>query len=181
MLNIPNIFGSEVNYEYLELGAHAEHKLARFGSSKWKATAGIFTNRANLRLLEYKYFRGSDMYLFSDPLKSFQLLDKTMNTNNSFIQANYIHHFNGTILNKISLVKNLKVSLAGGAVTLSIPDQDFYHFEMFAGIEKVIRIKNQLFCLGIYAVTADNTLSSLDITLKISISDFSSYRRKWSY
>ncbi len=178
---LPNVFGSEVDFEYMELGANAEHKLARFGSSRWKVNAGLFTNKNNLRILEYNYFRESDMFFFSDPLKSFQLLDTTLNTSNSFIQANYIHHFNGTILNKIPLVKNLKISLAGGAGTLSIPDQDFYHFEMFAGIEKVIRIKKQLFRLGIYAVTADNTLSSPDITLKIGISDFNSYRRKWSY
>jgi len=178
---LPDIFGSEVNFEYFEIGAGAEHQLARFGSSRWKATAGLFTNKTNLRLPEYKYFRGSDLYFFSDPLKSFQLLGKTMNTNNSFIQANYIHHFNGTILNKIPLIKNLKISLAGGAGVLSIPEQDFYHFEMFAGIEKIIRIKKELFRLGLYAVTADNTLSSPNITFKIGISPFNSYTRKWSY
>jgi hypothetical protein len=64
---------------------------------------------------------------------------------------------------------------------MSIPKQDFYHFEMFAGIEKVIRIKKQLFRLGIYAVTADNTLSSPDITFKIGISPFDNYSKKWTY
>jgi len=178
---IPNLFGSEVNYDYLGIGASAEHKLARFGSSRWQVSGGMFANKTNLRILENKYFRGSDIYFFSDPLKSFQLLGKTLNTNSEFMQANYIHHFNGTILNKVPLIKYLKITLAGGAGAMSIPQQNFYHFEMFAGIERVIRIKKQLFRLGIYGVTADNTLSNPDITLKIGISPFNSYTKKWTY
>lgn len=178
---IPDIFQSEAAYEYFEIGAEAEQKLAYFGVSRWLINAGIFSNKNNLRLPDYKYFRGSDVFLFSDPLKSFQLLEKTMNTNNSYFHANYIHHFNGFITNKIPLIKHLKISIAGGGGILGIPKQDFFHAELFAGIEKVIRIKKELFRLGIYGVTSDNSFSAADFTLKIGISPFYYYKEKWNY
>ncbi len=179
---IPALFNSEVNFDYLELTFQGTLKLARMGTSNWRIRAGAFPNKHNLRLLEYKYFRGSDIIFFSDPVNSLQLLGPMMSTNNDFFQAGYIHHFNGSILNKIPLFKWLKLSIAGGAGVLAMATDQFFHMELYAGVEKQLRIDTQIFKIGLYAVSVDgNQLSIPSIRLKIGINSYDDYSEKWDY
>lgn len=178
---LPGIFGSEVNFDYMELGASDEMALGRFGTSMWNVLYGAFLNKSNLRLLEYKYFRGSDSWIFSDPTRSFQLVGITFNTANTFFRANYIHHFEGAFASKVPLVSKLKITGAAGGGVLMIPDADFYHTEFFVGVERVIRIREQLFRIGVFACTSASTLEGAKFYPKVGIGFFNTFTKKWSY
>lgn len=178
---VPDIFGSEVNFDYMELGSNDEMKIGRFGTSMWNVQFGWFINTRNLRLLEHKYFRGSDSFLFGDPTRSFQLVGLRLSTANTFFRANYVHHFEGAFASKIPLFAKLKIEGAAGGGILMIPDADFYHTEIFFGPERVIRIKQQLFRVGVYFCTSASNLEGAKFYPKIGVSFFNTFTKKWSY
>ena len=178
---IPNILNSEVNFDYVELGARDEFDVPRIGEGAWSILGGAFVNKASLRIAEYKYFRGSDYFFFSNPLSSFQLMGPTFLTPNSYFRGNYIHHFKGMFLNKIPLVNKLRLEEAAGGAFIMIPSENFYHQEIYVGLERAVRIKRQLFKFGLYAVTADSNIDAANYTLKFGISFWNTYTKKWSY
>jgi hypothetical protein len=178
---IPDIFNSEVNFDFVELGAKHEYDIPRIGSGNWNVQGGAFINKSSLRLLEHKYFRGSDKWFFSDPLSSFQLLGPTLSTPNAFYRAGMIHHFNGLFLNKIPLLNRLRITELVGVAYIAIPSQGFFHQEYFAGLEWPFRIKEQYFRLSVVAVTADSTLGKAQYTLKFGLSYWDTYRKRWNY
>jgi hypothetical protein len=178
---VPGMFGSEVNFDYIELKIHDDYQLPRFGTGEWTVQGGSFVNKSNLRLLEYKYFRGSDLIFFSDPNASFQLLDQVFLTPNAYYRGNYVHSFNGMFFNKIPLLNRLKLNELAGSAFIAIPSENFIHQEIFVGIQKQIRIKEQLFRLGAFLVTSDSNLDKANYTFKFGISYWNTYTKKWSY
>lgn len=178
---IPNAFGSEVNFDYLELGINHEFNIARIGNATWNVLTGSFVNQKNLRILEHRYFRGSDAGFFSDPVRSFQLLGPTLETSNYFFRANYMHQFEGLFFNKIPLLNRLKLTEAAGTGILIIPEKKFAHSEFYFGIQKPFRIKQQRFRIGIYAVTADSSLNKAVFTWKVGIQFYNNYSKRWSF
>jgi hypothetical protein len=178
---IPGLFNSEINFDYMEIGIKQEKELGRLGDMQWSFLAGSFLNKSNLRILEHRYFRGSDIIFFSDPVKSYQLLGPTLSTSNTFLRGNYFHHFNGILLNKIPLIKKLKLTEAIGGAFISIPSQDFHHAEFYAGIERTFRFKGELFRMGVYGCTADSTFNKPRLEFKLGINFFDPFHKKWQY
>ncbi len=178
---IPHVFSSEANFDYVEFQATHTLKMKSFGNSNFRFVAGTFLHKKDLRLIEHKFFRPSDIGYFSNPVNSLQLLDTSMNTSNSFLQANFIHHFNGFFLNKIWLISKLKLEETIGGGMLAIPNSNFAQVEFYAGLERKIRIKKQIFKFGLYAVAQDNSFSKSAIQIKWGINFYDVFRDKWDY
>ncbi len=178
---LPNVLSTQADFDYLELRANDEITLNTLGVSELKFISGMFLRKKDLRLIENRFFRTSDRYFFSNPTNSLQLLDTALNTSNSFIQFNYIHHFKGYFLNKVWLINKLKLEETIGGGFLIIPDANFAQVEFYAGLERKFRIRKEVFKLGIYAVTADNTFEKATINFKVGINFFNSFTQKWDY
>lgn len=178
---IPNVFGAQSNFDYLEVRVRDEIKLNSFGKAEWKFVAGSFLRKNDLRVIENRFFRPSDRYFFSNPVNTLQLLDTALNTNNSFIQLNFIHHFNGFFLNKVWLLNRLKLEETIGGSFLAIPDANFAQIEFYAGLERRIRIRKSLFKMGIYAVTQENSFSKASVNFKVGFNFYDAFRDRWDY
>ena len=178
---LPKLLGSEVNFDYLELGLNQKFTIPHLGDSKWNILMGSFINKNSLREIEWKYFRGSDEFIFSNPLLSFQLIESTLASEFSFIRGNYLHNFNGIIMNKIPLINKLKFQLSSGLGTLFIPKEDLSHFEIFFGIARPFKLFGELVKIGCYAVTSANTVNGANFTIKIGANMYNSFTKKWEY
>lgn len=178
---IPSIFAAQANFDFLELQVRDDIKLNSFGTTQWKLRAGTFLFKKDLRVIEHTFFRPSDRWFFSNPVNTLQLLDTALNTSNSYLQFNYIHHFNGFFLNKIWLINRLKLEETVGGSMLFIPDANFAQMEFYAGIERKIRIRKSIFKLGVYAVTQDNTFSKASLNFKVGFNFYNSFTDSWDY
>jgi hypothetical protein len=178
---VPKIFQSEVNFDYLELGVNDEFTIPHLGKSKWNIQMGAFVNKKNLRVIEWKYFRGSDRGFFSNPLSSFQLLGTTLFSESSYLRGNYVHSFDGNIFNKLPLIGKLGLQLSGGISTLIIPDQDFAHLESFIGISRQFRVFGGLVKFGVFLSSSINSTNKSKFELKVGANGYNSFNNQWDY
>tara|TARA_B110000305_G_scaffold153733_1_gene170379 strand:+ start:857 stop:3412 length:2556 start_codon:yes stop_codon:yes gene_type:complete len=178
---VPKIFQSEVNFDYLELGVNDEFTIPHLGKSKWNIQMGAFVNKKNLRVIEWKYFRGSDRGFFSNPLSSFQLLGTTLFSESSYLRGNYVHSFDGNIFNKLPLIGKLGLQLSGGIATLIIPDQDFAHLESFIGISRQFRVFGGLVKFGVFLSSSINSINKSKFELKVGANGYNSFNNQWDY
>jgi hypothetical protein len=180
---IPDMFGSDVNFNFIEIGASDEVVLGTFGKMKWDVEAGSFLggNIDDVQFIEQKFFRGGDMFFFSDPLSTLQLLDSTFNTARPYMQAYVIHHFNGAIMGKIPLINKLKLELVGGGGLLLIDDLNYRHLEFYGGIERKFKIRKQLFKVAVFYVLRENNASTFSINFKFGLDFFNSWTNAWGW
>lgn len=178
---IPNLFGSEVRFNFLEMKVSDEINLGNYGDSQWKVIGGSFLNKQDLRVIEHKFIKQSDLGFFTNPLETHQTLDTNYNTNGPYLQAFYLHHFNGFFLNKIPLIRKIGFESIVGTNLLILDEYNYSQSEFFIGIEKKFRAFNEYFKYGFYYTGRFNDLSQPYFNFKIGFDYFNTFTNKWSW
>lgn len=179
---IAGVAGSELNYDYVEIGAKQEFKVGAMGTSRWKARAGRFLQASNIRFTDLKFIRGTDPYFFAAPMDAFQLLGPTLSTQNAWFEGHYLHDFAGTLIEKIPLLKRLPLEAQAGGGVLAMEDGNFLHGELFAGVGVPFRILKTRIKLAAYYVTSYSNIDrALQGQFKFGISVFDPIRRRWNF
>lgn len=179
---IPNLFGSKVNFDYLEFGLEQEIKLGLVGISNYSVRTGSFFNTKDLRLVDYKWQRQGDPILFMNPNEAFQALDSTFAVFKRFYHAHYMHEFNGALINKIPILKKLQLREVAGGGFLYAPERSLRYAEAWAGIERVFKWPfNTLskFKLGVYVVGSAANKFNNPVQFKIGITSWDMRTNKW--
>lgn len=180
---IPGVIKSISNYDFVELRAWDQIELGTLGMTKWRAYTGKFLNSSSLLFTENKFFRRSDRYFFSDPLRSFQLLDTSMNTQSTYLQVQLLHRWNGWLLRKIPLIKYLQLVEVMGIGGLWIQKDQFQHIEAYVGIEKPIYIRrwDMKFKIGSYYVASYGNFAPFHHEVKFGIDFYDPFTKSWGY
>ncbi len=173
---------SDVNFDYVELFMGQDVTVGMLGNSKYAIKAGKYVNTKKLDDIDLKRFRQSDRYLYSNPLHSFQGLDTAFATTNIFLEAHWIHHFNGALINNVPLIKKTKVQVVAGGGFLWVKDTNFHHEELFAGLERTFKLgKRRRLRVGLYGVLAESTISQPNTSFKISLDVIDTWKKNWSF
>jgi hypothetical protein len=176
------IFTSDIDFDYLEFSIEQNLRLGTLGNSNYTIKTGKFINTRDLRYVDFKRFRQSDPYLYSDPLNSFQLLDTSMTATDIFIEGHYIHHFNGAMINNIPLIKKTKLRTVAGAGFMWVKETSFRHEEIFGGVERVFKLgARRRLRIGVYGVLSQSNFSAPKADWKISFDIIDTWKREWSY
>ncbi len=176
------ILSSDIDFDYLEAGIEQNLTVGTLGNSRYSFMAGKFVNTQHLPIVDIKRFRQSDSYLYSDPLHSFQLLDTALTATNLFLEAHYIHHFNGAMINNLPLIKKTKIRTVAGAGMMWISQSNYRYQEVFGGIERIFKLgARRRLRLGLYGVLSQTNHRVPARGYKISFDIIDTWKREWSY
>ncbi len=134
---INGVFGSDVDYDKIELGVSDNVTLGMIGKFSYNITYGKFLNSNKIYLMDYAHFNGNQTFFSSFEKMRFDLLDYySYSTSDEYIAAYAEHDFGGFILNKIPLLRKLKLNEIAGFRYLHVPGKN-EHFETAIGLEKL--------------------------------------------
>ncbi len=176
---IPEFFDSEVDFGKLQLDIFQRPKPTLIGSSNWKITLGEFIYKRDIREIEHQFFRGENLFLFSNPLNNLQLLDQTLNTNQSYFQAGIVHHFDGFILDKVPLLNRAQLEVVGGAAFFAIPK--YSQFETYIGIGKKFKLFKETVQVAIFRTFAYDSNGRFKSKFALGANIYDPFNGQWAY
>ncbi|MFN5982176.1 MAG: DUF5686 family protein [Fluviicola sp.] len=178
---IPRLFGSDVDHEHLTLGIFQNFQLGTIGTSSYHIKTATFLSAKNLYNADFKFQRRSDPIWFSNPLFSFQDQDSSLPSRDYFIEAHFIHHDNGAIINKIPYMKKTGIGLVFGGGYLYVHEYNWHHYELLAGLERSFRFSRRRLRLGVYGVLSDGNNIEPRTAFKVSFAVLDNRNMKWNF
>ena len=97
------------------------------------------------------------------------------------MEAHFVHHDNGALVNKIPFMKKTGIGLVVGTGALYVAEFNWLHYEAFAGIERSFKFSKRRLRIGIYGVASDGNNIAPKTTWKISFAVLDDRNMKWNF
>jgi len=108
---IKGLLGSDVNYDLVSADISKSNiQTGVFGNTSFYIAAGKFLNNSSIYYPDYKQFAGNEVLFYKGGISSFLLLNYyNFSTYTQYIEGHVEQNFSGFILNKIPLIRKLKL------------------------------------------------------------------------
>jgi hypothetical protein len=111
VMGVKGIFGSDVDYSQVavDLGK-SDINMGLYGKTSFFLNAGAFFNVNSIYYTDYKHFAGNQLQLYEPGINHFLLLPYYQySTPDKYFEGHLEHNFSGFLLNKIPLIRKLKL------------------------------------------------------------------------
>jgi hypothetical protein len=125
---IKNILGSDVDYDLLTADvSKTDISMGIFGKTSFYVGAGKFLNNNSVFYPDFQQFSGNQILFSHSGINTFLLLNYyQFSTYTEFVEGHLEHNFSGFILNKIPLIRKLKLQEIVDVNYLSTPNLKNY-------------------------------------------------------
>lgn len=129
--------GASTQFLETSLSVQDDWSFKLLGKSSWKIRGGYFWDNTNLYFMDYRHFGGNLLILRLTGDLSFQGLPYyEYSTDSKYASGHFVHHFGGWFINKVPLLRKLKLGEYAGLNTLYVPGKQPYTEYVF-GIERL--------------------------------------------
>jgi hypothetical protein len=138
---IPNAFGSNVDFDQLEIGFRHEFNMGARAHIDISLTGGIFLNSRQMYFMDYKHFLGNRTpFSTTDPVGSFRLLDYyRYSTSDKYFAGNLHYQFRRFLVTSIPKVRLMGIRENFFLNYLATPTSKNYT-ELGYSIDGILRI-----------------------------------------
>jgi hypothetical protein len=179
-LGIPGILGSISSFGFAQLRVNDVVPLGSFGYSQYHVDLGGFFWKKAVQLVDEKFFIGGDYIWFTNPLRAQQLLGHSLRTTHPFVEYHYRHTFDGAIMNKLPVLRRLRLGLVLGTNGLLLTGRSaMVHLETYYGLEKKFRAGLQLFKVGLYRIDGYNSIADFQSDWRLGFTVFNPATKTW--
>ena len=108
---VKDFLGSDVNYDLVSADiSKSDIRMGVLGRTSFYIRAGKFLNNSSLFYPDYKQFAGNEVLFYKAGINSFLLLNYyNFSTYTQYVEGHLEQNFSGFILNKIPLIRKLKL------------------------------------------------------------------------